>query len=79
MNMMFWNRKPKLARGAQGRGPIAGEGWLVAHSLVKSYGGRTVVQGVSVAVGRGESVGILGPNGAGKTTTFYMVTGLVRP
>jgi lipopolysaccharide export system ATP-binding protein len=76
--MMFWkSRKQKLPRGAQGRPPIAGEGWLVAHGLVKSYGGRRVVQGVSVAVKRGESVGILGPNGAGKTTTFYMVTGLV--
>jgi lipopolysaccharide export system ATP-binding protein len=76
--MMFWkSRKEKLPRGAQGRPPIAGEGWLVAHGLVKSYGGRRVVQGVSVAVKRGESVGILGPNGAGKTTTFYMVTGLV--
>jgi lipopolysaccharide export system ATP-binding protein len=78
MNMMFWkSRKSKLPRGAQGKPPIAGVGWLVAHGLVKSYGGRRVVQGVSVAVKRGESVGILGPNGAGKTTTFYMVTGLV--
>ncbi len=78
MNMMFWkSRKSKLPRGAQGKPPIAGAGWLVAHGLVKSYGGRRVVQGVSVAVKRGESVGILGPNGAGKTTTFYMVTGLV--
>ncbi|BCJ92080.1 ABC transporter ATP-binding protein [Terrihabitans soli] len=78
MNMMFWkSRKSKLPRGAQGKPPMAGAGWLVAHGLVKSYGGRTVVQGVSVAVKRGESVGILGPNGAGKTTTFYMVTGLV--
>jgi lipopolysaccharide export system ATP-binding protein len=78
MNMMFWkSRKSKLPRGAQGRPPIAGAGWLVAHGLVKSYGGRRVVQGVSVAVKRGESVGILGPNGAGKTTVFYMVTGLV--
>jgi lipopolysaccharide export system ATP-binding protein len=79
MNMMFWkSRKAKLPRGAQGRPPIAGDGWLVAHGLVKSYGGRRVVQGVSVAVQRGESVGILGPNGAGKTTVFYMVTGLVQ-
>jgi lipopolysaccharide export system ATP-binding protein len=78
MNMMFWkSRKSKLPRGAQGKPPMAGAGWLVAHGLVKSYGGRQVVQGVSVAVKRGESVGILGPNGAGKTTTFYMVTGLV--
>jgi lipopolysaccharide export system ATP-binding protein len=36
-----------------------------------------VVRGVSLALGRGESVGLLGPNGAGKTTVFYMITGLV--
>jgi lipopolysaccharide export system ATP-binding protein len=47
--------------------------------LVKRYGARTVVKGVSADVRRGEVVGLLGPNGAGKTTTFYMVVGLVRP
>jgi lipopolysaccharide export system ATP-binding protein len=47
--------------------------------LVKRYGARTVVKGVSADVQRGEIVGLLGPNGAGKTTTFYMVVGLVRP
>jgi lipopolysaccharide export system ATP-binding protein len=47
--------------------------------LVKRYGSRTVVKGVSADVRRGEVVGLLGPNGAGKTTTFYMVVGLVRP
>ena len=47
--------------------------------LVKRYGTRTVVKGVSADVRRGEIVGLLGPNGAGKTTTFYMVVGLVRP
>jgi lipopolysaccharide export system ATP-binding protein len=46
---------------------------------VKSYGGRTVVNHVSVNVSQGEIVGLLGPNGAGKTTTFYMVVGLIRP
>ncbi|MCD6359642.1 MAG: LPS export ABC transporter ATP-binding protein [Armatimonadetes bacterium] len=51
---------------------------LVAEGLVKSYGGRRVVDGVSLQVERGEIVGLLGPNGAGKTTTFYMVLGLVR-
>jgi lipopolysaccharide export system ATP-binding protein len=53
------------------------QGWLVAENIQKSYKKRTVVRGVSLAVGRGESVGLLGPNGAGKTTTFYMITGLV--
>ncbi len=49
---------------------------LKTHELTKSYGGRTVVRGVSLEVGSGEIVGLLGPNGAGKTTTFYMTVGL---
>lgn len=52
---------------------------LEAVDLVKKYGGRAVVDGVSIRVRCGEIVGLLGPNGAGKTTTFYMVVGLVRP
>lgn len=52
---------------------------LRTEGLTKSYGGRTVVRGVSIDVGSGEIVGLLGPNGAGKTTTFYMVVGLTRP
>jgi lipopolysaccharide export system ATP-binding protein len=52
---------------------------IVLHELVKRYGARTVVAGVSAEVRTGEVVGLLGPNGAGKTTTFYMVVGLVRP
>lgn len=52
---------------------------LLANGLIKRYGGRTVVNGVSLQVDRGEIVGLLGPNGAGKTTTFYMMVGLVRP
>jgi lipopolysaccharide export system ATP-binding protein len=51
---------------------------LEATRLRKSYGPRTVVKDVHLAVGAGEVVGLLGPNGAGKTTTFYMVVGLVR-
>ena len=49
------------------------------RGLVKRYGERTVVSGVTADVHKGEVVGLLGPNGAGKTTTFYMVVGLVRP
>ncbi len=56
---------------------IGAEGWLTAFHIKKSYRKRMVVKGVSLAVGRGESVGLLGPNGAGKTTVFYMITGLV--
>ncbi len=52
---------------------------LRTHHLTKSYGGRTVVQGVSLDVASGEIVGLLGPNGAGKTTTFYMTVGLTQP
>jgi lipopolysaccharide export system ATP-binding protein len=51
---------------------------ISAENLVKTYGGRRVVDGVSVHVGQGEVVGLLGPNGAGKTTSFYMITGMVR-
>lgn len=47
--------------------------------LVKNYGGKSVVNGLSFQVKKGEIVGLLGPNGAGKTTAFYMAVGLIRP
>ena len=52
---------------------------LRSEELVKIYGKRQVVQGVSLEVKQGEIVGLLGPNGAGKTTTFYMVVGFIQP
>ena len=52
---------------------------LVARGLKKTYGTRTVVDGVGFTVHRGEVVGLLGPNGAGKSTSFHMVAGLVIP
>lgn len=52
---------------------------LAVDGLVKSYGRRRVVDGVSLEVDPGEIVGLLGPNGAGKTTTFRMICGMVRP
>ncbi|WP_370676104.1 LPS export ABC transporter ATP-binding protein [Pleomorphomonas sp. PLEO] len=50
---------------------------LAVFNLVKTFGQRPVVRGVSMQVRRGEAVGLLGPNGAGKTTLFYMITGLI--
>lgn len=52
---------------------------LRTDNLVKTYGKRTVANGVSINVRQGEIVGLLGPNGAGKTTSFYMTTGLIVP
>jgi len=52
---------------------------LRAENIIKQYGRKQVVKGVSVEVHQGEIVGLLGPNGAGKTTSFYMIVGLVKP
>ncbi|MBQ1692968.1 MAG: LPS export ABC transporter ATP-binding protein [Bacteroidales bacterium] len=52
---------------------------LRCENIVKKYGMRTVVKGVSMQVEQGEIVGFLGPNGAGKTTSFYMMTGQIEP
>ena len=52
---------------------------LEAHGLEKSFGRRKVVNGVDLAVERGEIVGLLGPNGAGKSTSFRMICGMLEP
>jgi len=57
--------------------PTAAVSQLETDGLVKIYGARAVVNGVSLCFRAGEIVGLLGPNGAGKTTTFYMVVGLI--
>jgi len=49
------------------------------QQLTKRYGHRTVVDGISLSIARGETLGILGTNGAGKTTTVEMIAGLRRP
>jgi ABC-2 type transport system ATP-binding protein len=52
---------------------------LRVEGLVKSYGARRAVDGVSFQVKAGQTVGLLGPNGAGKSTTVAMLCGLLRP
>ena len=52
---------------------------IEVKALVKTYGSKRAVDGVSFSVRRGEILGFLGPNGAGKSTTMKMITGFVRP
>jgi ABC-2 type transport system ATP-binding protein len=49
------------------------------RGLNKAFGGRRVVQDVSIQVARGRITGFLGPNGSGKTTTLRLLCGLLTP
>jgi len=52
---------------------------IKVENLVKKFGPKTAVDGISFEVGKGEVLGFLGPNGAGKSTTMRMVTGFFEP
>src|SRR5437764_925353 len=52
---------------------------IQVSGLVKIYGSKRAVDGVSFTVRRGDILGFLGPNGAGKSTTMKMITGFLRP
>ena len=52
---------------------------IEVHGLYKRYGGKAVVNNVSMSVAQGEIVGFLGPNGSGKTTTIRIMCGLLTP
>ena len=71
-----FNHKPQSRSLSKGHGSTP---LLKVDHLMKVYGGKAVVNGLSFQVGRGEVVGLLGPNGAGKTTAFYMTMGLIKP
>jgi ABC-2 type transport system ATP-binding protein len=49
------------------------------QNLVKNFGSKRAVDGVSFSVERGEVLGFLGPNGAGKSTSMRMITGFIPP
>ncbi|HET9914683.1 MAG TPA: ABC transporter ATP-binding protein [Anaerolineales bacterium] len=53
--------------------------FLQLEHVVKSFNGLMAVNFVSMAVGRGEIIGLIGPNGAGKTTLFNLITGVYSP
>ncbi|MFF1903598.1 ATP-binding cassette domain-containing protein [Kitasatospora sp. NPDC058218] len=66
--------------GARPGSASAGAAWAIeAEGLGKTFGGRSVVDGVDLAVAPGTVFGLLGPNGAGKTTTVRMLTTLLVP
>jgi ABC-2 type transport system ATP-binding protein len=52
---------------------------IEVKGLVKTYGNKRAVDGVSFTVRPGDILGFLGPNGAGKSTTMKMITGYIRP
>jgi ABC-2 type transport system ATP-binding protein len=52
---------------------------IEVKGLVKTYGAKRAVDGVTFSVKRGDILGFLGPNGAGKSTTMKMLTGFLRP
>ena len=52
---------------------------IEVNGLVKTYGQKRAVDGISFVVRRGDILGFLGPNGAGKSTTMKMITGFLRP
>lgn len=60
-------------------GPSTKNPAVQVEDLTKRYGDRNVVDGITLNIARGETLGVLGVNGAGKTTTVEMIAGLRRP
>jgi ABC-2 type transport system ATP-binding protein len=58
---------------------MANHAIVEAENLRKSYGDLVAVDGLTLSINQGETLGLLGPNGAGKTTTISMLVGLIKP
>jgi branched-chain amino acid transport system ATP-binding protein len=64
------------------RSPVSASGeapLIEGRDLVRRFGGLSAVDGMSIALRRGEMTGLIGPNGAGKTTLFNLLAGSLRP
>ena len=76
-------RTSSPARLPQSGGPAPGapasDAVVLTHDLTKTFGRRTVVEGLNLVVPRGAVYGFLGPNGSGKSTTMKMLLGLLAP
>ncbi len=70
---------PQRARIVLEESEIRSRMAIEASNIAKQYGGRTIVEGFSTRILRGDRIGILGPNGAGKTTLLRMLIGELRP
>ena len=55
------------------------ENILECRALTKTYGYRTALSNLDIAIPRGRIVGLLGPNGSGKTTLIKLACGLLTP
>lgn len=56
-----------------------GDSAITVNNIVKRFGPKEAVKGLSFTVGKGERVALLGPNGAGKSTTLKIIAGLLKP
>jgi ABC-2 type transport system ATP-binding protein len=72
-------RAGPCGRSVVGMSRLTDSAVIEVRGLVKRYGERTAVDGVSLTVRRGEVLGVIGPNGAGKTTTVECIAGLRKP
>ena len=70
---------PLPQAGGPAPGAPASDAVVLTHDLTKTFGRRTVVEGLNLVVPRGAVYGFLGPNGSGKSTTMKMLLGLLAP